>query len=182
MVAMGLGLFVAGAVVMLLYQAAKEEMQGLADTTVEQCAYTLQAKLTMCLRGMSSNQGLTPNYGTAVTDANGDLLGYSAIYVFLANTNGTYTAEQISFDSESGQVLYTPNVANSASRVMWSTNGLTMAVHKLYFSSSFNPDGSQNNSLVNVTIQMDDNGFSGQNPTNNPASICRNFSIKMRSD
>ena len=47
---------------------------------------------------------------------------------------------------------------------------------------AFNPDGSQDNSLVNVMIQMDDNGYSHQNPINNPASIYRAFSIKMRSD
>jgi hypothetical protein len=62
------------------------------------------------------------------------------------------------------------------------TNSPTVALTKLYFSTSFNLDGSQNNSLVNVVFQMNDNGFSQQSPINNPASIMRNFSVQMRND
>jgi hypothetical protein len=44
------------------------------------------------------------------------------------------------------------------------------------------PDGSPDNSLINVSFQLDDNGASGQNQTNNPASICRTFSVQMRNN
>ena len=57
-----------------------------------------------------------------------------------------------------------------------------LALRSLCFSTSFNPDGSLNSSLVNVRFQMDDNGASRQNPINNPANIYRTFSIQMRSD
>jgi hypothetical protein len=66
--------------------------------------------------------------------------------------------------------------------MLWMTNSAAAVLTELYFSTSFNLDGSQNNSLLNVVFQMNDNGFSRQNPTNNPASLFRNFSVQMRND
>jgi len=182
MTAVSVGVPVAGTVVLLVVQAGLEQLRGLADTTVEQSAYVLQADISNCLRTMSSNQGLTPDYSSKLNDSNGNLVGYQKVYVFHANMDGSYTTEQIQFDSSSGRVVYTPNVSNPANQVVWMSNSSAVALRELCFSPSFNADGSLNSSLVNVRFQMDDNGYSGQNPTNNPASIYRSFSIQMRSD
>jgi len=181
MVAVGIGAPVAGTVVLLLVQAGVEQRRGLADTTVEESAYVLQAKISSCLRTMSCNQGLTPDYSSSLNDANGNLLGYQTVFVFYSNTNGSYTTGQIRFVSSSG-VVYTPDVSNPTQQFVWMTNSPTVTLRKLRFSSSYNPDGSLNSSLVNVQFQMDDNGYSHQNPINNPASIYRSFSVQMRSD
>jgi hypothetical protein len=182
MVAVGIGVVVAGAAVLLLPQAATEERRGLADMSVEESAYVLQANISSCLRSMSCGGGMTPNLSTAAYDANHNLLGYQQVFCFLANTNGTYTTASIQFIPTTGQVLYTPNVSAPSAQLLWMTNGPTVALQNLCFSTSFNMDGSQDSSLVNVLFQMSDNGFSQQNPTNNPASIYRSFSIQMRSD
>jgi prepilin-type N-terminal cleavage/methylation domain-containing protein len=182
MMASGIGLVFAGAVVALLYQAGVEQRSGLADATVEDKAYTLQENISSCLRIMSSNQGISPDYNTAATDSHGNLLGYQTIYVFLANANGSYTTEKIHFDPTTGAVVYTPNGSAPGTTILWMTNSPTVALRQLYFNTSFNPDGSLDSSLVNVRLQMDDNGASRQNVTNNPASIYRSFSVQMRSD
>lgn len=182
MIAVSLGVGVAGTVVLLLIQAACEQLRGLGATTVEESAYVLQASISSCLRTMSSSQGLTPDYSSKLNDSNGNLLGYQTVFVFCPNTNGTYTTEQIRFDAASGHVVYTPDVSNPTKQIVWMSDNPTVALRKLCFSSSFKPDGSLNSSLVNVRFQMDDNGYSRHNPINNPASIYRSFSIQMRSD
>ncbi|MGO8700475.1 MAG: type II secretion system protein [Limisphaerales bacterium] len=181
LVAITVGLGLSGTVVLQLVQSATEQRNGLADTTVEQAAYALEANITACLRSMSANQGLTPNYASGLLDTNGNLLGYQTVFFFYPS-NGTYITASICYDASSGQVLYTSNTLASSSETLWMTNSPAVALTELYFSTSFNLDGSQNNSLVNVVFQMNDNGFSQQSPMNNPTSIMRNFSVQMRND
>ncbi len=181
MVAAALGVGLAGTVVLLLLQSATEQRTGFADMTVEEQAYTLQANITTCLRSMSANQGLTPNYGSALYSPTGNLLGYQSIFVFYP-TNGGYVTASISYNSSNGVVLYTPNIAAPSIQTQWMTNSASSVLTELCFSSSLNLDGSQNSSLVNVLLQMSDNGFSQQSTTNNAASIYRNFSVQMRND
>jgi hypothetical protein len=181
MIATAVGVGLAGTVVLLLVQAATEQRSGFADTTVEEKAYILQANITTCLRSMSATQGLTPDYTSGLYDTNGNLLGYQSVFIFYPS-NGAYIMGTIRYNSSSGQVIYTPNVVAPSTQMQWMTNSATAALTELYFWTSFNLDGSQNNSLVNVAFQMNDNGFSQQNPSNNPASIFRNFSVQMRND
>jgi hypothetical protein len=184
MIALGVGLPVAGAVVLLLVQASFEQRRGLADTTVEENAYVLQSRITSCLRSMSSSGGLTGVGSSAVYNASHDLIvGYQTVYVFHANTtNGGYTTERISFNPSSGQVIYIPDMAPATpQQIVWmTTNSPTMRLRKLYFIAHF--DGSQNSSLVDVHFEMDDNGYSQQGTTNNLADIDRSFSVQMRND
>jgi len=177
--AVGVGL--AGTVVLLLVQTATEQRNGFADTGVEEQAYMLQANLTSCLRSMSANQGLTPDWSSGLYNATGLLLGYKSVFIWYP-TNGGYNMASISYNSTSGQVVYTPNVLTPSIQTQWMTNSASVVLTELCFSTSLNLDGSQNNSLVNVLMQMNDNGYSQQNPSNNPASIYRNFSVQMRND
>lgn len=182
MVATSVGIVLVGAVVMLLIQAALENRRALATTTTEIKTFVLQSTISACLRVMSANQGISPNYSTALADGNGNVLGYQTIYVFQSNTNGTYSTKQISFDSNLGKVTYTPDMTHPGNQIVWMTNSPVATLRKLCFSNSLNPDGSLNGSLINVRLQMDDNGFSRQASVNNSANIYRFFSVKMRSD
>jgi prepilin-type N-terminal cleavage/methylation domain-containing protein len=182
MVATAVGVGLAGTVVLLLVQSATEQRNGFADTTVEEEAYALQSRITSCLRGMSATQGVTPNYTSTLYDSNGNNLSeYQSISVFYP-TNGGYITASITYNAASGSVIYTPNVLTPSTQVVWMTNDASAVLTQFYFTTSFNLDGSQNNSLVNVLFQMNDNGFSQQTPNNNPASIHRNFSVQMRND
>ena len=181
LVAATVGLGLAGTVVLLLLQSATEQRNGFADTTVEEKAYVLQANITACLRSMSANQGMTPVWSSALYNTNGILLGYQSVCVF-SPSNGAYIMANITFNPSTGQVTYTPDVTNPSAQTQWMTNNSSAVVTQLCFSTSLDLDGSVNSSLVNVLLQMNDNGFSQQNPANNPTSIYRNFSVQMRND
>lgn len=182
MVAMSIGLILAGTVVLLLIQAATEQRHGYSDATVEESAYTLQANIMSVLRGSSSGRGVTTVSTTAVVVA-GVTVGYNSIYVFKPNADGTsFTTSQITANPADGSVVYVPDTATPANKVVWMTNRTSVVLRQLYFHVGANPDGSQNNSLINTKFQMDDNGFSGQNSTNGVPSIQRDFVVQMRCD
>lgn len=181
MVAMSVGLVLAGTALVLLLISAMEQRNGFADTSVEEKAYMLEDNITSCVRSASCNQGFTPNYGSGLYNSAGNFLGYQTISLSYL-TNGAYIMASISYNSTTGQVIYTPNVLTPSTQVIWMSNTPSAVLTELCFNTSLNMDTSQNNSLVNVIFQMNDNGFSQQNPSNNPASIYRNFSVQMRND
>ncbi len=152
MVAMSVGLVLAGTVVMLLFQASREQRRGYAATTVEENAHNLQARITSCLRGMSSNFGITPDVSTPVTNISGNVVGYAAIIAFKPNANGTYTSQRLSFNASSGNFSYTPNYLTApTTQIVWMTSGQKVVLRRLFFSNALNSDLSQNNSLINVS-------------------------------
>jgi prepilin-type N-terminal cleavage/methylation domain-containing protein len=182
MVAMSVGVILSGAVVYMLWQAATEQQRGYSDMTVEERAYILQANLTSYLRGMSSGLGMTVN-STNQFLIGTNVIGYTTVYVFQPNTNGSsYKTAKISADLTKGTVVFTPDITVPGVSSLWFTNSANSVLRKLYFTTSQNLDGSANNSLVNVAFQMDDNGYSKQNSTNNIANIYRSFSVQMRAD
>ncbi len=180
MVSTGISVLLGGSVILLLVQSATEQRNGYAANTVEEQAYTLEANITSCLRSMSANQGISPVWSSAVL-INGITNGYSSVVLFYP-TNGAYIQESISFNASNGTAIYTPNTGIPTAQVIWMTNNVSASLTELYFSTSWNMDGSQNNSLITVTFQMTDNGFSQHNPTNNPANVYRTFSVQMRND
>jgi prepilin-type N-terminal cleavage/methylation domain-containing protein len=181
LVATAIGVGLSGTVVLLLVQSATEQRTGFANTTVEEKAYTLEANITTCLRSMSAGLGVQPDWPSEIYSTNGNPLGYTSIFVFYP-TNGVYITANIRYNAATGQVIYTPNTSTPSIQTQWMTNSASTVLTQLYFSTSVNMDSSQNNSLVNVLLQMNDNGFSQQNPTNNTASIYRNFSVQLRND
>jgi type II secretory pathway pseudopilin PulG len=177
--ATSVGLVVAGSVVLLLFQSAREQKRGLVNATVEENAYILQSKITAALRSASADRGLDPDYTSSVVDAGGTTLGYQSVK--LTNPTNGATA-RISYTPATGRVIYTPNVAAPTTQELWMTNGASCRLTNLLFNTTFKLDGTVNSSLVGVSFLMDDNGYSQQNRTNNPASVLRNFCIQMRND
>jgi len=183
LMAMSVGLIIAGTVVILLVQASAEQRRGYADMTVEENAYVLQSRIVGCLRSMSSNFGITTDVASFVTNSSGNTIGYRTIVGFKANGDGTYTTQRISFDPSSGSVNFTPNVSTApGTQTLWMSSGQKTVLRQFYFNNSRNLDNSQDNSLINVSFTMDDNGFSRQTATNNPANIQRSFAVLMRCD
>ena len=182
LVATAIGVIITGFVSMLLLDSSMEARLGLGMATVEGQAYILQGTLTKNLHSMSANEGINPDNSAPYYAANGSLIGYTAIYAFLNNTNGTTTTEHIIYDPVHGTVTCVTNTAMPANVVTWFTNSSTCSISNLWFSASQNPDGSENASLVNVVLEMNDNGYAEQNPTNNCASIYRSFAVQLRGD
>ena len=75
----------------------------------------------------------------------------------------------INADLITGTVVYTPNILIPGTTNVWMINSPNVRLDKFYFNAYPNLDGSQNNSLVYVTFQMDDNGYSRQNVNDNVA-------------
>ena len=96
--------------------------------------------------------------------------------------NGVYVMGNISFNQTTGCVTYMTNSASPANTQIWMSNTPAVLLTNMYFSTSFNLDGSQNSSLVNVSFEMNDHGFSQQGTVNNPTSIERSFAVQMRND
>ena len=183
MVAMSVGVILAGTVVLLLVQAGTEEQRGYADSTIEERAYILQADVTTCLRGMSCGYGATISSTNQELNATNGVAGYTKIYVFQPNAAGNaFTTGMINADLVTGAVVYTPNILVPGTTNVWLINSPNVRLDKFYFNTYPNLDGSQNNSLVYVTFQVDDNGYSRQNINNNVANIQRSFAVQMRCD
>ena len=176
MFAMSVGLVVAGSIVMLLVQSGLEQRKGLVHATLEEKSYILQSKISTALRSVSATQGVTPDYST------GDATNGFATINFSSLANGVYTPGKISFDAVTGRVLYTPNNTVVTSNELWMTNSPMCQLTYLRFNTTYNLDGSQNSSLVNVLFKMDDNGYSMQKTNVNLASIWRSFAIQIRND
>ena len=126
---------------------------------------------------------MTPHPGYNLVDTNGTTYGFTSIYVWKPNADGSsVTQGEITADMANGSVTYIPDVSIPTNQVTWMANNSSVVLHNLYFSYTQKQDGSQNNSLVNVNFIMDDNGYSRQNATKNVASIQRSFSVQMRCD
>lgn len=182
MVAGSIGLVITGCIVTLLLDSGIEARLGLGMATVEEKTHVLESQIAMNLRSMSANQGITPDDSTICYSASGAQLGYRGIYAFLTLTNGSTTTEHIAYDPTRGLVTCTPNTASPSQQIVWFTNSSSCVISNLWFNRSLNPDGSLNSSLVNVVIQMSDNGYAQQDPTNNCAYIYRSFSVQLRGD
>ncbi len=183
-----IGLVVSGAVLTLMFQSSREQRLAMVNITVEEKSYMLDAALANILRSVSVNQGVQPDYPSQVKDGAGNLIPYTyqSIFVFSpmpSNTNypSGYMRGYLQYTPASGLVVYTPDVRFTNNTVLMS-NSPTCRMTNFQFSTSFNLDFSQNNSLVNVSYQMDDNNFTRSSPTNNPASVFRSYSLQMRND
>ena len=181
MFAVSIGIMVMGGIMLLLVQVGVEQRNGLASATVELNGYVLESQITSCLRSKSGTQGFTPDYATAVTDGGGNPLGYKSIFVFSPTTNG-YVMGRIQFDSASGVVRFIPDVSSPNTQSLWATNSINSRLNALYFSNSYNLDGSLNASLVRVSFDLDDNGISMRSTNNNPTRAFRSFAVQLRSD
>ncbi len=183
LVAGSIGVIITGFIMTLLLDSGAEARMGLGVATVEDQAYYIEGQLTKNLRSMSANQGITPDRSTMCYAANGAFLGYQGVYAFQILTNGTTVTEHIFFDPTHGTVTCVTNTAAVASStVLWFTNSPNCVVSNLWFNTSANLDGSDNASLVNVVLEMNDNGYAEQNTTNNCATIYRSFAVQLRGD
>ncbi len=181
LVASSIGVMVAGTTMVLLLASAQEEYRGLADTTVEQEASNLSSRITQCLRMMSASQGVVFDTTQPETEG-GAIVGWRRIVV-AAGPAPDYPRVELKFNPTTGKVTYNPDCSNAGNAQILFQNNSEAVVRRLYFWPSFRADGRQDNTLVNVLIDIDDNNSSRRNLASsdqNPSSIERSFSVKMR--
>ena len=166
LVASSIAILLVAVTLMLLLQSAREGRRGFADATVEEAVAGLQSQLLAHLRVTSATEGVI-------------FAGPSSI-IFARGPAPDYPREQITFNSGTGQVLYYVNRTMLANPLVLHQNRTNVTLRQLGFSPSIKPDGTTNCALINVIINMDDNGSAGRRGSGNPASVWRTFSIEMR--
>jgi prepilin-type N-terminal cleavage/methylation domain-containing protein len=179
LVAASVGIMVIGTPIMLLIESAREERRGLADATAEQAAAKLQNQILGYVRAMSAQEGVV--FSVPATDSGGETNGFRSI-ILARGPAPDYPREQISFDAGAGRVLYYPNRLLPDTAIVMMQNQSNVVVRQVNFSPSLKMDGTVDNALINVLIQLDDNGCSGRSVMPNPASIWRTFSVRMRNN
>jgi type II secretory pathway pseudopilin PulG len=182
MIASTIAMVIMGSAVMLLFYTSRESSHNMGATSVEQRAYTLQNTIINTIRGMSAATGMSPDTSTAVTDANGNTVGYKTISMFSQNSSGVSVQSKLYFDDTSNNVVFVPDMTQASTKVFWATNSKYCVVRNLCFQGSQNMDGSPNNALVNVILQMDDNGYSVESTNSNASIVYRTFSVLMKAN
>ena len=177
MVAVSVGTMVIAGPMLLLLESAREQRRGLADATVEQAAGKLQSQLVGYLRPMSANESVI--FSAPATNSAGAIIGFTSI-IMAAGPAPDYPRQQITFDAADGKVMYYLDRSLPNTAILIVQNQSNMVVRQVCFSPSLKMDGTPDNALINVLIQLDDNGSSGRTVTPNPASIWRTFSVRMR--
>ena len=168
LVASSIATLLGGVILLLLLQSAREGRRGFADATVEEAVAGLQSQILAHLRITSANEGV--------------IFASPSSVIFARGPAPDYPREQITFNAGTGQVLYYSNRNTSTSQVVLHQNKPNVVLRQLGFSPSIKPDGTTNCALINVLINMDDNGASGRPAGGNPASIWRTFSVEMRNN
>lgn len=182
LIASSVAMLIGGTTMLMLIESAKENRRGLADSTVEQAAGALQQKIIQQLRSMSASEGVA--FSSPVTSGSGTLLGYKSIIV-AQGQYPDYPRQQISFNPTTKQVVYNSNLSSTNATVNLARGNSNAVVRQLRFSPSLKSDSTVDNALVNVSIEMDDNGFSrraGSSYLDNPAYVRRTFSVRMRNN
>jgi hypothetical protein len=183
LIASSVATLITGTTMLVLLETAKENRRGYADSTVEQVASELQGKLIRAIRSMSASEGVA--FSSPELDDSGALLGYKSIIV-AQGPYPDYEREQISFNAGTGAVTQDSNLSSGTNALLNLAQLNTHAVVRaLRFSPSLKNDGTVDNSLVNIFIEMDDNGYSmrsGSSHSDNPAYVWRTFSVKMRNN
>jgi hypothetical protein len=179
-VASGVGMLIAGGGMLLLVEASKETYRGMADATVEQAASDLESRIFRCLRSMSASEGVV--YTTPGSVGPGGYQGYQRIIVARGPTPD-YPREELRFDASAAQAVYLPNRSiSSTSQLFMNSRSNVVVLRNLCFFPSFKQDGTPDNSLVNVVVEVDDAGYARRSGSVNPARIQRTFAVKMRNN
>jgi hypothetical protein len=180
MLAAGVAVLVAGTATLMFLDCAKEDRRVFGDASVQEGANVLESKLLARLRVMSATQSAA--FAQPVFDTAGNLLGYQCVVVS-QGPPPDYTPEAIVFQPGAGQVVHYPNFANTNNPDLLLATNSSLALRRVDFLPSLKPDGTPDTSLINVTIDVDDNGYSQRqlyNASTNPATLWRTFSVKMR--
>jgi prepilin-type N-terminal cleavage/methylation domain-containing protein len=182
MVGMVAGLLIAGSMMLLLIQSAREQYRGVADATVEEVTATLQTEIIRCLRGMSANEGVV--FSSPATNSGAVYQGFQRV-VMAHGPVPDYPREDIRFDPQAGTLTYDPNLTITGNeRVFLQSRTNAFMLRNVCFFPSLKPDGSLDNSLVNVVIELDDNRSSRRpgllSSPSYPARVQRTFAVKMR--
>jgi hypothetical protein len=165
-----------GGMLTLVVEVAREQRAGLAGSTIEQKVDSLQDRLMSLLRNMSAGESVV--FGNPI--AGGD--GFAKIIVAQGKAP-EHPREAITFDTISHSATYNQDLYHTGHEVSLFSPSPDITLRKLFFYPSLKPGGILDGSSLNVWIEADDNGLSGQRSLGGlikTNTVVRSFSVWMR--
>lgn len=180
MITSSVATLVLGSVMVLLLQTAMEHRRGLAEATLEQEVGGLQNGVLRILRSMSAEQGAIAS--DPVTTGQGSILGFRRVVVARGSAP-EFPREAVFFDANTRRVIHDPNLAMSGDeQVLMESRPGSYVLRDVYFLPSIKSDSTPDPSLLNIVIELDDDGFSAsaRPGSTNVTTLLRTFTVKMR--
>jgi hypothetical protein len=180
LIASSVGLLIGGVAGLLILESAREDVRSVADMAVEQAASDLEGRLVSCLRIMSARESVV--YTTPTEDEEDGYRGFQRIIVAQGPVPDFPRAE-LRFDAATGSAIYLSNrLVVGSQEVLMQSHSNRVVLRNLCFFPSVKADSTPDNSLVNIVIEVDDDGSSRRRTNSNPARIQRTFAVKMRNN
>lgn len=186
LVALSIGLFVAGAVVFLLFTVARQQRVAFIEAQVARRADRVQDKIMDILRRASRNQVVPFSVSDAVSGQSSGKEVFFYRIIFRSGENSPN--QQLRFDPTTRAIIYDPdiNVANNEVRLDQAfANSQLTRVEYVWFAQGILPTGAPDNSLIFVQFEVNDQGLarrSWRNPAKraNWVIATRTFAVNLR--
>lgn len=180
LIAAVIGFGVASALLILVTSASWEQRRGLVNAILLREAGSLQDEITRLIRSMSISEGVL------LGQENPDQSQYHRRLIGARGVFPDHPREELRFDPETLSVHWNPDfTGGSATETTLFESTPTVRLRSLDFylsqKAGFVPDAS----IVNVRLELDDDGASGQyNPdgTAKVTSVVRTFSVRLRNE
>ncbi|GAB4323712.1 MAG: hypothetical protein Kow0059_19080 [Candidatus Sumerlaeia bacterium] len=172
-----LTLLISASVMFLFLHVAREQRRGLIHARLATRANALQENLLRLVRSMSVNESVL--FTDATTLSNGAIV-YRRVLMSRGESDPT---EELIYNPATHTLTHDLNRAVSGDERPLFTSSEQIVLRDCYFYPSMKTGGAPDNTTVNITLILDDNGSAGErNPDGSPKlmSIARRFSVKMR--
>ncbi len=169
---------VIGGILVLMLEVAREQQHGLVDATLQQQINRVQDELKGKLQIMSSSESVI--FGDGVIESGFQV--YRKVIV-ARGPAPDYPREEIRFQSDNHCIIYDPNRSQTGNEEVLYNSKPASVLRKVWFYPSMKSGGVPDSSILNVWLEMDDNGQSGRtNPdgSRRTNTVVRTYSVKMR--
>jgi hypothetical protein len=180
LIAATISLMIAGSTVLLLLQAARTNASVFSDTTLDEAANRLESKLVGYIRSMGGGGGAQVAVYTNLPGVSAPPgLCFCLRVPYQMPSVGATAMAQINYDPPSGTISYCTNYTAATNLdVLLSTNSdVSVASFGFFPSIKGNGDNTLDLTLVNVQMELV-HTLSYPTPLTN--SVCRTFSVRMR--
>lgn len=157
--------------------AAQEQRRQFVDSILQQEAANLQDQLTRLVRSMRQSESVA--FGNPVIESG------ATVYHTVVMARGpapTYPRESLTYTTNYA-LIYDPNRNTTGGEQTLFTNKTGAVLRKLYFFPSLKPGGIPDSTVLNIWLEMDDDGLArrrgpGGGMTN--WTVSRSFTVTMR--
>jgi hypothetical protein len=176
-IASAIMVLVMGSLAMLFFIMAKEQREVMTDGTLQEKAAVIEDRLSSLLRNMSVSESVL---------FTSPLSGSTGFYYRIIVAKGgapDYPREEVYFNTNTHSLIYDPNRATSGNEETLFAPDADVTLRRLYFFPSLKTDGTTDSTILNVVMEVDDDGYAQRKNSSGViknTSISRYFSVKLR--